>query len=345
MELDDIQKLYVRICRGYDTVTVNDFNCFFKHHFYSDRLLLRDKYKQGIDIAKSNGIKTESEYIDFYIDKGWWSKSKDDEIRTLTAFIENLKKSREKLILPSQKDQISKTIDEENTKLQSILLEKRSIIPITAEEYADKYYNRFYLHYSLFKDTDFIAAVADNEDYFVEIDDNLYNDIWNNVFDAISFLKTDNIKYVAASGFLQNLIILIGKEMSIADFYGKSVDSLTINQIDLFSYACSYRRSINNAAEQIPDYIINNPLNLIDWCEGGSSSMANARGLMDRTPNKNKTSGERSGRISSIVGANSSDYKKLGIGGVASGDSDLLKAAKDSGGEMPISQVIKKTDA
>jgi hypothetical protein len=344
MDPDDIQKLYVRVCRGYNEMSVCGSDCFFKHHSYFDRILLKERYKKGIQIAKSDGIKTESEYLDFYIDRGWWSISKEDEIRTLTSFIDSLKKSREKLILPSQKDQISKTIDEEQEKLNSILSEKKSIIPITAEEYADKYYNRFYLHYSLFKDPEFKVFLADNEDYFVEIEDDMYNDAWGKVLDAVNFFKVDSLKYVAASGFFQNLLILIGKEMSIMDFYGKPVCDLTINQTDLFSYASSYRRAINNATEQIPEYILNDPVNLIDWCEGGNSSVAAARSLMDRTPNKNKTKGERSGRISSIVGANSSDYKKLGIGGVSSGNTDLLSAAEDLGGEMPINQVIKKTD-
>jgi hypothetical protein len=344
MDPDDIQKLYVRVCEGYDRVSIVGLDCFLKHHSYFDRVILKEKYKEGIRIAKSSGIKTESEYLDFYIDKGWWSTSKEDEIRTATHFIDTMKKSREKLILPSQKDQVSKSILEEQGRLDSILLEKKSIIPMTAEEYADKYYNRFYLHYSLFKDPEFKVFLADSDDYFVEIEDDAYNDVWSKVLGAVNFFKVDSLKYVAAGGFFQNLLVLIGKDMSIMDFYGKPVSNLTINQTDLFSYASGYRRAINNATEQIPDYILSDPINLIDWCEGGNSSVAAARSLMDRTPNKNKTKGERSGRISSIVGASSSDYKKLGIGGVSSGNTDLLSAAEDSGGEMPINQVIKKTD-
>lgn len=345
MELDDIQKIYVKICAGYEKFFINGEECFFKHHDYLDRFLLKEKYNQGILIAKNNGIKTEKDYLDFYIEKGWWSKSKENEIRTTTSFIENLKKSREKLILQSQKDQVSKTIKEEEEKLAVILLEKKSIMPITAEEYANKYYNRFYLYNSIYKDREFKNLFAPTQEYFIEnIDDNLYHDIWEKVFNVIDLLKVENIKYVAASGFFQNLLLLTGKEMSAIDFYGKPVASLTVNQIDLFSYAASYRRSINNASEKIPDYILNDPINLIDWCEEGNSSSAKARDLLNKTPNKNKTRGERSGRISSIVGATDSDYKKLGIKGSDFSSSDLLSEAQNNGGEININQVIKKTD-
>lgn len=345
MELDDIQKIYVKICSGYEKITIDGKDCFLKHHDYSDRHILKQKYNDGILIAQKNGIKTEKDYLEFYMEKGWWSKSKEDEIRTTSAFIENLKKSKERLILPSQKEQVAKTIIEEEDKLSKVLVEKKSIIPITAEEYANKYYNRFYLHYTLYRDIDFKTPFAETPEYFIErVDEDVYNTMWQEVFNVIDLFKLENIKYVAASGFFQNLLLLIGKEMSVIDFYGKPVSHLTINQIDLFSYAASYRRSINNASERIPDYILSNPLNLIDWCESGNSSSGKAKSLMDRTPNKNKTKGERSGRISSIVGATSSDYQKLGIGGVSSGKSDLLSEADNSGGQMTINQVIKKTD-
>jgi hypothetical protein len=345
MDIDDIQSIYIKICLGYEKITIDGQDCFFKHHLYSDRLLLKEKYKEGIRVAEKNGIKTEKDYLDFYMEKGWWSQKKEDEIRTISLFLENLKKSKEKLIVPSQKEQIENTISEEEVKLWSLVSEKKSIIPMTAEQYADKYYNKFYLYYSLYKDLEFRDRFAPTEQYFIEdLDDDSYEFIWKEILKSMDLLKMDNIKYVAATGFFQNLLILIGKDMSVVDFYGKPVVDLTINQSDLFYYGSSYRRSINNSTEAIPDYVLSDPLSLIDWCEGGNSSSGKAKNMMSKTPNKNKTKGERSGRISSIVGANSSDYKKLGIGGVASGNSDLLSAAEESGGEMPIGQIIKKTD-
>ena len=248
--------------------------------------------------------------------------------------------------MSSQKESVAKTIQEEEQKLSRLLLEKKSIIPMTAEQYAEKYYNKYYLHHSLFRDESLNAFFAESENYFVEdLEEEEYNLIWESIFKSISLLKNENIKYVAASGFFQNLLILTGKEMSVFDFYGKPVASLTVNQSDLFAYGASYRRAINNATEVIPGYILSDPLSLIDWCEGGSSSSNRAKTLMDKTPNKNKTKGERSGRITSIVGANTSDYKKLGVGDPASSKAvDLLSEAQKSGGEMAINQVVKKTD-
>ena len=164
MEFDEIQRLYSKICAGYEKLIIDNKECYFKHHLYFDRVKLKDKYNLGISIARDNGIKTEKEYLEFYIDKGWWSKSKEDEIRTLSSFVESLKKSKEKLILPSQKEQVARTIIEEQEKLNLVLAERRTIIPMTAEEYADKYYNKFYLYCSLFKDQDFLNPFVENPD-------------------------------------------------------------------------------------------------------------------------------------------------------------------------------------
>lgn len=346
MEFDDIQSLYTRICDGYEKIKINGQVCFLKHHSYFDRNLLKKKYNEGILLAEEKGIKKEKDYLDFFIEKNWWSKDKEDQIRTLSAFVESLKKSKEKLLLPSQKQRVEKTIEEEESKLYSLLSERKGIIPMTAEQYADRYYNKFYLYYSLYKNLELNQLFAPSEFYFLEeLSDQEYDHLWDEVFKTIDSLKSENIKYLAATGFFQNLLMLAGKEMSAYHFYGKPVTQLTINQSDLFSYASSYRRSINNSTEIIPEYILSDPLNLIDWCEGGGSSSGKAKGMINKTPNKNKTKGERSGRISSIVGANSSDYKKLGIAESTSvANVDLLSEAEKTGGQLVMNQVVKKTD-
>ena len=65
--------------------------------------------------------------------------------------------------------------------------------------------------------------------------------------------------------------------------------------------------------------------------------------MLEEAPNASYSRGERSGRISSIVGATQSDYKKLGISGVKR-EKSLLELAKDSGGTLNISSTVKNTE-
>jgi hypothetical protein len=342
MTLDEVQDLYLGVCRGYSEITIDSSARFLKHQSHTDRLALRKIYNEGLKIASDNGVKTAAESTEFYIEKGWWSKAKEDEVASISAFIEGLKKGREKMILASQRQRSSEMIAEEEEKLSSLLREKRSIIPITAEEYAEKYYNRHFLFQTIFEDANCTKKISDSEDYFSEMEEDLYFDTWSRVYKAIDFFKIENIKYVAATGFFQNLISVCGDQLSSFHFYGKPVVDLTLYQHDLFFYASRYKKILNSSTETIPDYILSDPKNLIDWCEGGGSFSNKAKSMMEKTPNKNKTKGDRTGRISSIVGATSSDYESLGM---KSSKGDLIQDANSSGGSLDIGGVIKKTDS
>lgn len=342
MDYDQVQKIYHSVCLGYDEIKLSDKRCFFKHVNYADKIVLKNRYNEGLSIAKNNGVKSEEEYLKFYIEKKWWSKEKESQIAQSRVFIENLIKTKSKLMLPSQKVDIQQTIDEEVKRINKILIERKSIIPTTAEEYAEKYYHRYYLKNLLFKDTLFSIPLSDDDDYFDCIEDEVYDSIWLQISKVLDLLKVDNLKYVAASGFFQNLILLTGSDFPIYNFYGKAITQLTTYQIDIFSYASMYRKMINNTTEKISEDILSDPLKLIGWCEGGSSS-SKVKKTLERSPNQKNNRGERSGRISSLVGANKTDYEEIGMKSQFE-SLDLLESAKEKGGELNIYETIKATD-
>jgi hypothetical protein len=345
MDYDDFQKLYVNVCDGFSLFKLKNKDIFVKHLNYSEKSQLREEYKKYINEAKTSGIMTLKDYTDLYIEKSYWSKQKESEIGSLKIYIENMQKSRGKLLLESQKKQIDELIIENQKKLEDLLNEKKSIIPFTAEEYAEKKYNRFFLYKSLFLDNQFKELFLQNPDDYLDLEDDVYSDLWRELIKLIDFTGIENIKLLAATGFFQNLIMVCGKDgVSPIDFYGKPLVNLTTNQIDLLSFALFYRRCINNATEKIPEDVLSSPEKLINWCESDSSSVAKARKILDKTPNKNKTRGERSGRITSIVGADKSDYNSLGISENSAKSVDLLSEAGKAGGTLSINQVIKKTD-
>lgn len=346
MDYDDFQQLYVHICEGFNVLETDSFGILFlKHLDYSDKVALSREYKRYISEAKKLGVMSMKEYTDLYIEKKYWSKEKEKEINALEAYIESMQKNKGKLLLDSQKKQVEDLIIENRNKLNEILNEKKSIIPFTAEEYAEKKYNRFYLFKSLFKDKVFNEPFLDSSDSYMDIEEDDYAKLWVKLANIIDILSIKRIKLLAASGFFQNLLMICGKEnVSSMDFYGKPMVKLTSNQIDLLSFSLFYRRCINNATEKIPEDILSSPEKLIEWCETDSSSVNKARKILEKTPNKNKTRGERSGRISSIVGADKNDYNKLGISENALKGANLVSEATDSGGLLSINQIIKKTD-
>jgi hypothetical protein len=345
MDHDDFQKLYVNIYEGFNFFRFDGTDLFLKHLNYKDKSYLRSEYSKYILEAESSGIMSLKEYTDLYIKKSYWSKEKESEMGSLKVYIENMQKSKGKLLLESQKKQVDDLIAESSEKLQNIINEKKSIIPFTAEEYAEKKYNRLFLFKSLFLDSEFKNSFLDSPEDFLEMEEEKYSNIWMELIGIMDFLSIEKIKLLAATGFFQNLLIICGKEnVSSIDFYGKPIVDLTVNQIDLLSFSLFYRRCISNATEKIPEDVLREPEKLIQWCENDSSSINKAKKILEKTPNKNKTRGERSGRITSIVGASKSDYEALGVNQNGIKNVDLLSEAGKAGGAISINQVIKKTD-
>lgn len=345
MDYDDFQKLYVHICDGFNLFELDGQDLFLKHLNYSEKSLLRGEYKKYITEAKSAGIMTLKDYTDIYISKSYWSKQKESDIGSLRVYIENMQKSRGKLLLESQKKQVDELVVENQEKLENLLAEKKSIIPFTAEEYAEKKYNRSFLYRSLFSDKGLQDHFLPSADDFLEMEEDSYSSLWRALIKIIDFTSVENIKILAATGFFQNLIVICGKDnVSSIDFYGKPIVDLTTNQIDLLSFSLFYRRCINNATEKIPEETLSSPEKLISWCENDSSSSTKAKKIFDKNPNKNKTKGERSGRMSSIVGADRSDYTSLGISENRAKAVDLLSEAGKAGGTLSLNEIIKKTD-
>lgn len=349
MDLAQIQNLYSRICLGHDRFTVEGLGeIFIEHLRHAASCKLRDSYQFGLDLAKNLGIKTEQQYLDDFISKGWWSKEKEQEIIKISNFIDSLKKSKERVVLPSQKETFEKEIAESELKLGKILLEKKSLIPFTAENYAEKYYHRFFLLEVLFEDSSLSIKKFKTEEDLKSLDDDIYENLSKSALLCLSDFEIKKIKYLSASPFFQNLLFLTGKDYSCFNFFGKPVVDLTMYQVDMFSNGCYYRYFIENSTEKISNDVLSDPESLIEWVESGSSASAGAKKMLDKSPNskkKTRKGEERSGRMSSFVGATKSDYEKLGIEGLANENNNLVNAAKkDQGGSIDIYQAVKNTE-
>ena len=349
MDFSQIQNLYSRICLGYDRIEVKGFGEIFVGHLrHIESCKLRASYQFGIDLAKGLGIKTEKEYLDDFISRGWWSKEKEEEIAKTSSFIESLKKSKERVVLPSQKQAFEKEIAESESSLGKIILERKSLIPFTAEDYAEKYYNRLFLLEVLFESSNLDVKKFKTEDDLNSLDDDLYENLWVSTLSSLSDFAIKNIKYLSASPFFQNLLFLSGKDYSCYNFFGKPVVELTMYQVDMFSNGSYYRSFIENSSEKISPDVLSNPESLIEWIESGSNASIGAKKMLDRSPNSKKKARkgeERSGRMTSFVGATKSDYEKLGIDGLANENNNLISAAKkDQRGSIDIYQAVKNTE-
>ena len=97
---------------GYSEVTINGKEAYIKHVSLQDQRYLHKYYEKYKNIALSKGLESKEERLKIVIEEGMWSSGEDSDIASLEFEIKNLKKTQEKLPLPSQRNQMGEVVSE-----------------------------------------------------------------------------------------------------------------------------------------------------------------------------------------------------------------------------------------
>jgi hypothetical protein len=82
--------------------------CFAKHFNFFDQINLDSKYQESFDKAKSQGLPTRKERLNFLDKSGDWTKTDEKKFVSDKAFLSNLYETKAKMIVPSQADAVQK---------------------------------------------------------------------------------------------------------------------------------------------------------------------------------------------------------------------------------------------
>lgn len=323
-------RIYYEIARGYSKNFLNKKHIYFKHPTLAEHFSIYANYDLIIENVKQKGVQTESDKLEEAISNDWWTVEKEEKFRLLKKTAENLIKTKNKLLLKSQKEAIDKDIKKTESILFTYLKERKDIIGYTAEQYAqEKFFDELIIS-SCYKDVDLKIRYFDNEDEFYSISDE-DNSILRNLYTKYSTcFSTDVIKLIAANGFFQNLIYLDTIPQS---FWGKPVVECSKYQIDLLVYGKMFKSTIDLYTKNdkpISEEIINDPEKFIQWFDSLNTSKSVTR-------SKTKNSGKKN-NVSSYVGATKEDLDKLGVKVEKLKGKSLLELAEEKGG------VLEKSD-
>jgi len=338
--------LYPDIIKGYSFFNIGGI-CkpfYFAHFTHVTQQESRNIYLDELEKIKKRGVKTEQQFINSAIKNKWWSKKNEDSIREKRDFIRSLRENSARAFLVAQKKAIDDEIKNESGELAKLLDERAGLVSSCAESIAMKKSEDYILLNCVYSDKDLSKKLFEDFDLddFSENEATAYS---SSIWSVNLKFSDEKIKRLAASSFFQGLVRICPDD-SAHSFYGKSVSELTVFQSSLFTYGNFYKKCIKNSTEKIPDHVFSDPESLISWCEGLSNSSRIKKNL-DRNPNAKKTKGERSGRISSIVGATTEDYKNLGLvdDSPKIKQKGLIEMAREQGGALGIIDAVKATDS
>ena len=325
MQREYLKLIFSEIIEGYSFVPSKLFGDLkIKHINNFDAAKTDIKNHYYFEKAVSQGLEKREDKIDYLIKEKLWDPEKDKQAKKLEDVLRGMRKTKPKLLLQAQIDSINKDIEKNEIELGKILAEKESIIGFTAEEYAQRRINEYYMYISILDEN---GNRLFGEDEFQELDEEQVTEIMTIYSKNNEKFKAEVLKKIALEDFFTNIFYLC--EDNVFNFYGKPVINLTFYQIEIYSYGRYFKSLIQNSEDKIPDHIVEDPDKLIEWAQ----SSKNVKEVLE------KNSGEEAG-ASSIMGATKEDLAKAGVD-KNEDVIDLSQKAKEQGGRLTMEDMMK----
>lgn len=317
-------RIYSEICRGFSKDLIEKSNVYFKHPTIAEHFSTYSNYDVFISDGRKKGLELEKEKVEEAIRGGWWTSEKESRLNFLRKTVQNLFKTRDKLLLLSQKAEIEKQIKQIEAILITYTKERREIVGYTLEDYANSKLTEELLIFFTYKNSKFTERLFSNRDEYYDLTEGHVEKIKTSFDQYSRVFNNDNIRRIAACGFFQNLVYLNEDANS---FWGVPTVKCTKYQIDLLLYGKMYKNMIKSYAENgkpIADQILSDPDTFVEWADsqsGGSSYK-----------NRKQKSGKN--MVTSYVGATKEDLDHLGVSTSKIRGKSLLELAAEKGGQL-----------
>ena len=291
MDNDDLADIIVEIFDGFSVLDSSLGPIYIKHFHQLDTRKILGKRKLYIAQAEERGLMTENSILKMLFQDGMWDDKSEKEIQEKKKFIENLKNSISKIVLPSKRKEHKKLIDLEISKLNALSLEREKLIGLTAEKYAERKVNKEFFESLLFLDEAFKTSPFEDLDYQdIETAKEL-TDLEGKFFNR---MNDENISKAVLSPFFSPYMPY---SEDVLNMFGEPLKNLTAFQLKMISYARSFLNIFKNSQKEIPDHIAKDPDLLIDFYNS------------QKTENNAKNKGESD--ATTYFGANRNDIEQL----------------------------------
>jgi hypothetical protein len=256
----------IEIFDGYSRFDLNGRTLFFRHFCLKDQNSISLSFERYKNIAIKKGIETQDEIHKRLKEEKCWTDNEDIKISELESYIANLKKTKGKLLLPSQRDSHQILIDEEELKLNNLIATKKELTGISAEEYANKMANEEFLRLLLYKDKSLKELAFCDED-FGALNTQEIVKISENYFKISETLNDENIQKIVLQDFFN--MYLSSCENSY-NFFGKFIYQMSTYQIKLLLYGRVFH-NIFQYNEEIPENLRKDPKAIFGYVDSKKS--------------------------------------------------------------------------
>lgn len=294
--MDNLQKIYRDICKGYSSDYWENTPIYIKHFDNFDQSDIDDFYEKELEKSIKIGIPTKEEKLNWLVENELWNNENEKLLIEQKDYVENMERTKEKLMLKIQIDAHNKVLNEEKKKYIEMIQKKDKLFGLTAENRTTQKMQYFYIYLSLFEDKN-----LKNKLFTINQINDMYDDESYKLLEFyakfIEKFNINNIKKISVSNFFINHFYLCGDD--IFNFFSIPFFNLTIYQSNLLSYGLYFKNLMAN--EQIPKEIKDDPEKIEEYI----NKSKNMKDLISKT-------GSEGGRTG-VVGATKEDFKLLNI--------------------------------
>jgi hypothetical protein len=302
--------LFADILRAYSPASFEGNPIFIKHLTNFDIADIDCQNESFLNKARERGMSTNQEREQELIRDGFWSESKNRDVANFASFIENAKNTRAKHFQKDLIREIDIEIASARQSIKKIENERDFLIGDTAEKFAAKKINEYYIFKSFYRDGPCHTPLFTLEE-FNDLEDDQLNELVKTYNTKMDHFGQINLQRVALLSSFLNFFYLCNDDPRV--FYGKPVMELTFYQAELFGFARYFKRILSELKTTPTEEMMDEPDKLITLHTG--------------TQNVQKYVGGE-GNVA-IVGASPTELKQMGIN--TDNGIDLAREAKKRG--------------
>ena len=298
---------------------------YFRHIDIFSSSQADEVYEERAAHAKELGLLSLAEKLKELAKEGLWTNGDVNKLEEEKSFLSNLKVTRSKMHLKSEREMIKYQIGQAEEKIKSLEEKRDSLIGLTTDGYANKKANLYLLYSSLFLDRECKVPVFSWEDYD-DLDDETISKLFLSFNHFLSKFCQENLKKIALSPSFLNSFFLA--DNNPYTFYGEPLARLSFYQIEVFSSAKYYKHIIEESNNNIPEDVMSDPEKLMEWFE----SNKNAQKILSKYDDKDDMN-------VSLVGATKEDMENLGM--VGGKRINLAQEAMKKGSSLNMEDLIR----
>ena len=207
----ELKALYFDVLNGYTTMDHGGKKIYLKHLNVFDSIDTDLEYKKCLERAKGKELPTEKEQIEYLIKEELWTKEKDEKIKSLRIYVAGLEETKSKIFMETEVEYIKGEIKSKGEKLKKLILDRLKLVGVTAEKYAEKRSNEFYMRSVLYKDKEYNEPHFSEED-FDDLSDQQLNDVFTSYTSFSLHLNRACIKRLSIASFFTTFFYLCDDE-------------------------------------------------------------------------------------------------------------------------------------